>query len=402
MLNDTTYYNIQYWMVSRLGLKGTDLLVYAIIHGFSQDGTSFCYTPLEYMTKMTGVTKKAVIDAIKRLENKNLIIKKKVTQYTRQTSSGGIRTVKARGAQYFSVYYTTESRKNKIENPGDQDPKDTTPDTPSDTSYTDKQLAENAKNEAEAAGFRVTKLHPKNDTPEDKSEFRVTKGYPYGCRKVTRTGIETTPNTNDTNNNTTTPTNTNQNKKINIEAEAALLQKITNLFGGNVFSADLIPVLSVLSTDQTKLTEYLEWLHAYCVQAKPHNFISLFYTLAKKPHMYQQFLTEHAKKIQVNKPAPKQHEPITECPVCHTPIGSSEDRECSHCHFDFRFANDIEERILHTKLYTTLGVEKLTAYLQESKALVERFREIKDLKFFLEETTVLQKKYGISYKKTTA
>jgi hypothetical protein len=32
------YISIQGWMVEQLGLKGNELLAYALIHGFSQDG----------------------------------------------------------------------------------------------------------------------------------------------------------------------------------------------------------------------------------------------------------------------------------------------------------------------------------------------------------------------------
>ncbi len=38
-ISDTTYCQFQYWMTKRLGLKGTELMIYGLIHGFSQDGT---------------------------------------------------------------------------------------------------------------------------------------------------------------------------------------------------------------------------------------------------------------------------------------------------------------------------------------------------------------------------
>ena len=36
LVSDNNYINIQGWMVSKLNLKGNDLLIYAIIYGFSQ------------------------------------------------------------------------------------------------------------------------------------------------------------------------------------------------------------------------------------------------------------------------------------------------------------------------------------------------------------------------------
>ena len=37
---DDNYYQVSGWMLNRLHLKGTELQIYAIIYGFSQDGES--------------------------------------------------------------------------------------------------------------------------------------------------------------------------------------------------------------------------------------------------------------------------------------------------------------------------------------------------------------------------
>lgn len=124
---DNTYCQIQYWMRRKLGLKGTALLLYGLIHGFSQDGVSVCYAPLEYMTEMTGLSKQAVITLLKKLVEKNLVIKQTVKQYIYQTKNGP-RIVKASGCQFFCVYFTVESRKqNNIENPNQPKEEEKTP-----------------------------------------------------------------------------------------------------------------------------------------------------------------------------------------------------------------------------------------------------------------------------------
>ncbi len=66
---------VQGWMLTELGLKGNDLLTYAIIHGFSQDGESCFHGSLQYLADWTGSTKKGVQKNLKNLVAKGLITK---------------------------------------------------------------------------------------------------------------------------------------------------------------------------------------------------------------------------------------------------------------------------------------------------------------------------------------
>ena len=74
-INDDNYYQISGWMINRLGLKGTELQVFAIIYGFSQDGESLFSGSLAYLEEWTGVSKPTVIKALKELVDKEFIIK---------------------------------------------------------------------------------------------------------------------------------------------------------------------------------------------------------------------------------------------------------------------------------------------------------------------------------------
>lgn len=66
---------IKAFMVSDLKLKGNDLLVYAIIHGFSHsDGGSFTGS-LQYLAEWTGSSKQAIMNTLKKLESSKLIRK---------------------------------------------------------------------------------------------------------------------------------------------------------------------------------------------------------------------------------------------------------------------------------------------------------------------------------------
>ena len=83
------YYVIQSWMVNTLNLKGLDLLIYAIISGYSQDEESEFYGSLSYLTEMTGCTKRGIIKSLSYLVENEFIIR-------RETMVSGIKTARYR------------------------------------------------------------------------------------------------------------------------------------------------------------------------------------------------------------------------------------------------------------------------------------------------------------------
>jgi hypothetical protein len=73
---NNNHITIHGWMLNELELKGNDLILYALIYGFSQDGRSeFCGT-LEYMMAWTRIAEKNVIARLNSLLERNLIIKR--------------------------------------------------------------------------------------------------------------------------------------------------------------------------------------------------------------------------------------------------------------------------------------------------------------------------------------
>ena len=98
MINPENYINIQGWMVSELGLKGNELLVYAIIFGFCQDNESHFTGSLQYLADWTNSTKQGVMKNLKSLLNKNLIQKQEIeknkvkfVEYYTTKFNGGIK-----------------------------------------------------------------------------------------------------------------------------------------------------------------------------------------------------------------------------------------------------------------------------------------------------------------------
>ena len=72
-LNDTNYINIQGWMISRLNLKGNELILYALIHGFCQDKKSVYSLSFDYLQKWLNASRDTVAAVLTSLLKKGLI-----------------------------------------------------------------------------------------------------------------------------------------------------------------------------------------------------------------------------------------------------------------------------------------------------------------------------------------
>ena len=118
MVKENSFITIQAFMVNDLQLKGNELLIYAIIHGFSQDGESEFTGSLQYLADWTNSTKQGVIKALKSLMEKQLILKNetfqnnlkfctyKVSQY--ETKFNGVVNKVEQGSKQSLMEYETK------------------------------------------------------------------------------------------------------------------------------------------------------------------------------------------------------------------------------------------------------------------------------------------------------
>ena len=74
-MNDNNYITIQGWMRTRLNLKGVELMVFAIIYGFSQDGESVFSGTARYLAEWVGVSRRSMMDILRKLVDKGLLVK---------------------------------------------------------------------------------------------------------------------------------------------------------------------------------------------------------------------------------------------------------------------------------------------------------------------------------------
>lgn len=75
MVRENSYITVQAFMVNDLHLKGNELLVYALIYGFSQDGESVFSGSSKYISDWIGVEKKNALAILKRLVEKGFLLK---------------------------------------------------------------------------------------------------------------------------------------------------------------------------------------------------------------------------------------------------------------------------------------------------------------------------------------
>ncbi|QNM08304.1 helix-turn-helix domain-containing protein [Wansuia hejianensis] len=75
VLKATNYLNIQGWMVTELHLKGNQLLIYAVIYGFSQDEEGWFHGSRAYIAEWCSIDQRNVTSNLAKLVNDGLILK---------------------------------------------------------------------------------------------------------------------------------------------------------------------------------------------------------------------------------------------------------------------------------------------------------------------------------------
>jgi len=80
-IKEENYVTIQGWMRTQLNLSGNELLVYAIIYGFSQSETHKFKGSLQYLADWCGATKQGILINLKSLIQKGYIEKTESEKY---------------------------------------------------------------------------------------------------------------------------------------------------------------------------------------------------------------------------------------------------------------------------------------------------------------------------------
>ena len=79
IVRSDNHITIDGWMLNELGLSGAELIIYAVIYGFSQADDTWCTASQAYIAAWAGVSTRAMISAVNRLEEKGYVIRVKST-----------------------------------------------------------------------------------------------------------------------------------------------------------------------------------------------------------------------------------------------------------------------------------------------------------------------------------
>ena len=77
-MKENNYITIPGFLRTRLDLKGSELIITALIYGYSQDGNSWFMGKTEYIAEWAGITDKNVLRSLKSLTEKEILEKKEM------------------------------------------------------------------------------------------------------------------------------------------------------------------------------------------------------------------------------------------------------------------------------------------------------------------------------------
>lgn len=148
-IKDGNYIVIQSFMVKDLKLKGTELLVYAIIYGFSQAENQAFNGSLQYLADWTNCTKQGIIKNLKSLTQKGFIEKKETM----------LNDVKF--CEYRSTKFNAE--KNKVYSPVKQSLTDGIKQSLNNNISSDNKEYNKENNTIESEFEELWKIYPRKD-----------------------------------------------------------------------------------------------------------------------------------------------------------------------------------------------------------------------------------------------
>ncbi|MBM7022661.1 helix-turn-helix domain-containing protein [Treponema sp. Marseille-Q4523] len=292
------YFTVETWMIHDLKLKPSELIIYAIIHGFCQDGQSYFYGSVDYIMRQTNLSKETVLTILQKLVAAGHLIKRDV-----KTVTVFDKAKTARGNQHFCLYYTAVSRQK-------HDPDNNT-----------------------SSGQETR--------PEEKVGSRNLTGTGQEIRPAA--GQETRPNT------TTDKTNNTSTSGCKTEAaEDIIISKIKKLFGSHYpFDSDFAGKIALLFgdfkiTEQEVMSKYLDYVYERTHARKPVSITNMFYKLAQSSNIIQDFIITSGQVVKA--------EAYITCPVCGYDKANNY-TTCPQCGFDMYLISDDKEVKLAKQIF---------------------------------------------------
>lgn len=365
MIKNENYIQISGWMINELKLKGTELLIYALIYGFSQDGKSAFSGSISYIMEWTNSSNRTVISALQSLCEKKLIQKKL------SSSKGCVESYK---------YFAVRNIQNEAENQNSTSEKTSLAETSTDENFS-SVTSENSSS-YECKNFTRTSENSSLNNTRDKL------------------GLKNSPSSKaaDENESQIKQTETQDSENSEEEAEKIILKKITGLFSGkNPFSQNFVPCLKTLfqqfDISGDTISDYLDYVYKKTSEKKPESFTNFFYKFAQSPSSASDFLITHEKTQKE-----KSRQTAT-CPIC----GNMADIfGICKCGFNMQDRNNKKIVALQRQIYLLEPQEKaaleteLSVFYEKKTVNFIRILHNPGLKNIFEtEEEKIYKKYGV-------
>ncbi len=308
-IKDDNYIQISGWMLNKLNLKGLELMLYALIHGFSQDGKSFFHGSLAYMEAWTNSTKAGVIKALKNLQAAGLIDK-------RQAQTRGV---------WECQYWTTASRE---------------PQAMEKRNERQEKKQEALSNPAESLERKPSGVSTEFTTEQTNSGQLSLPGV---STEFTGGGQLSLPNKlKDNIINTTSspePQLHEEDTRLPAGAAAEAYNCIKKMFLGHFpynkeFPNKIILTAKEFGITAEKIPDYLNFAFEQSKAKKPRSLTAMFNKVASSETTMQDFafkLKESGTLVQESK----------RCPVCGSPVQAY--GVCRECGFDQNDAMDCDK-----------------------------------------------------------
>ena len=115
-MDNTNYITIQGWMVKELKLRGNELLVFAIIYGFTQDGESRFQGSCAYLADWLGSSRQTALNMLNLLTNKGLITRTEKTVNGMRVCDYAVNCALLATVQNFNTININKSISNNTDN----------------------------------------------------------------------------------------------------------------------------------------------------------------------------------------------------------------------------------------------------------------------------------------------
>lgn len=340
-------------MIRELKLKGNELILYALIHGFSQDGTSYFYGSLKYLQEQTNLSKESVLNILQKLTASGLLIKKdtdKISIFDKEK--------KSYGSVHYTMYCTAYSRKqsgNVPENEHEED--EESPAEGQIEGQNPEKTPEESCKDSSSAGQENLPAEQEKDSSRSK--------------KFTGTGQESLPvpvknldpiiNSESLFKNLSSSEKTCK-QKSQEERQAEILTSIQKIFGNTqLFSADFIPRLESFCTEHSvgSPKDYISWTYSLVLKKDVTNLPAYFYKtiLSISNLSLYEFGKKKPKEVQEGMNWGEMQVKTMQCPVCGTEHSVYED--CPECGLELTERSSAEKIAFCRKIFMLPAEKKL-------------------------------------------